>query len=76
MVLGRINNFGGSGMKYLVFQVGCIECGVSSYPVAVCETYDEANAVAQEHPSTWESEGGDGYVTVIDLEACKEVGHD
>jgi len=41
--------------NYLVYQVGCIECGVSSYP------------------STWETEGGEGYVTVIDLHTCKTV---
>jgi hypothetical protein len=60
-------------MNYLVFQVGCIECGVSSYPIKVCETLEEARAVAADHPSTWKSEGGDGYITIIDLQNCKEV---
>ena len=60
-------------MKYLVFQVGCLECGVSSYPIKVTETLEEAQVVSDAHPSTWDSEGGDGYVTIIDLEACKTV---
>jgi hypothetical protein len=60
-------------MKYLVYQVGCIECGVSSYPIKVCKTLMEACQVRDSHPSTWDSEGGDGYVTIINLKACKTV---
>ena len=63
-------------MNYLVFQVGCIECGVSSYPIKVCETLMEALNVRDNHPSTWDSEGGEGYVTVIDLKNCKTVEED
>jgi hypothetical protein len=59
-------------MSYLVYQVGCIECGVSSYPVKVCQTLKEAEEVQANHPSTWESEGGDGYCTIIDLDNCTE----
>lgn len=59
--------------RYLVYQIGCIECGVSSYAIKTCETMEEAEAVANKHPSTWETEGGDGYVTVIDLQECKTV---
>ena len=53
--------------KFLVYQVGCIECGVSSYPIALCETEEEANRIAEAYPSTWDTEGGDGYIDVIDL---------
>lgn len=60
-------------MRFLVYQVGCIECGVSSYPIKTAETIEEAKAIAKAHPSTWDSEGGDGYVTIIDIETCKEV---
>jgi len=60
-------------MKYLVYQVGCIECGVSSYPIKVVETIEEALDTAEKHPGTWDSEGGDGYVTIVDLESCKTV---
>jgi len=60
-------------MKYLVYQVGCIECGVSSYPIKVCETLDEAEECAARHPSTLASEGGDGYVTIVDLQKCETV---
>lgn len=59
--------------NYIVYQVGCIECGVSSYPVKVCDTLEQAQDVAKNHPSTWDTEGGDGYVTIIDVNACKEV---
>jgi hypothetical protein len=59
--------------NYLVYQVGCIECGVSSYPIKICETLDGARATAKAHPSTWDTEGGDGYTTIIDLQACKTV---
>jgi len=58
---------------YLVMQIGCMECGVSSYPIKVCKTLDEAMTVATAHPSTWETEDGDGYVQIIDLDACKNV---
>jgi hypothetical protein len=33
----------------------------------------EALNVRDNHPSTWDSEGGDGYVTIIDLKNCKTV---
>ncbi len=59
--------------RYLIYQVGCIECGVSSFPVKCAETLDEAIAIARAHPDTWDSEGGDGFITVIDLANCKEV---
>lgn len=59
--------------RYLVYQVGCIECGVSSYPIKTCATLEDAQAVAKAHPSTWETEGGEGYVTILDLEECKTV---
>lgn len=62
--------------KYLVFQVGCIECGVSSYPVSTHDTLEDAQAAAESHPDTWESEGGQGYVTIIDVDNCGEVGDD
>jgi len=55
---------------YLVYQVGCIECGVSSYPIKVCATIEEAEQVRKSHPDTWETEGGDGYVTIINLQTC------
>ena len=60
-------------MKYLVYQVGCIECSVSSYPIKVVETIEEAKRVRDAHPSTWESESGEGFVTIIDLENCVSV---
>ena len=58
---------------FLVYQVGCIECGVSSYPIKVVETIEEAEDIADKHPSTWDTEGGDGFVTIIDLEKCTTV---
>ena len=50
--------------KYMVVQIGCIECGVSSYPIGIYDTLEEATKVKEDHPSTWESEGGDGYVEI------------
>lgn len=51
--------------KYMVVQIGCIECGVSSYPVGVYNTLEEAENVSRSHPRTWDSEGGDGYVEIL-----------
>ena len=59
--------------KYLVLQVGCIECGVSSYPIKICSTLEEARECKKQHPDTWEAEGGDGFVAIIDLVKCKWV---
>ncbi len=53
-----------TNIKYMVVQIGCIECGVSSYPLGVYDTLEEARKVRKAHPSTWESEGGDGYVEI------------
>ena len=55
-------------MKYLIFQVGCIECGLPSYPIALAGTLEDAAFVARSHPRT-----RDGYVMVIDLEQVKAV---
>ena len=53
--------------KYMVIQIGCIECGVSSYPIGIYDTLEEAIKVRESHPSTWESEGGDGYVEIWEV---------
>ena len=53
--------------KYMVVQIGCIECGVSSYPIGIYDTLEEAIKVRESHPSTWESEGGDGYVEIWEV---------
>ena len=50
--------------KYMVLQIGCIECGVSSYPIGVYNTLEEAREVEKNHPSTWDSEHGDGYTEI------------
>lgn len=60
-------------MRYLVYQVGCIECNVSSYPISTADDLDEAKRIARDHPSTWSTENGDGFVTIIDLEKCETV---
>ncbi len=56
-------------------QIGCIECGVSSYPIKTADTFKEAHEIAVKHPSTWKSEGGDGHVMIIDLDTfdVKEI---
>lgn len=63
-------------MRYLVMQIGCIECRVSSYPIRICETIEEAEKIRENHPDTWESEGGDGYVEIIDLTSVNKEEQD
>ena len=53
--------------KYMVVQIGCIECGVSSYPIGIYDTLEEAIKVRDSHPSTWVSECGDGYVEIWEV---------
>ena len=48
----------------MVVQIGCIECGVSSYPIGIYDTLGEAIKVKEAHTSTWKNEGGDGYVEI------------
>ena len=60
--------------KYMVVQIGCIECGVSSYPIGLYDTLEEARKVRKAHPSTWESEGGDGYVEIWFINEDSTVG--
>ena len=50
--------------KYMVVQIGCIECGVSSYPIGIYNTLKKAKKVRKAHPSTWVSEGGQGYTEI------------
>ena len=60
--------------KYMVVQIGCIECGVSSYPIGIYSTLEEAREVRENHPSTWESEGGDGYVEIWFINEDNTIG--
>ena len=60
-------------MAFLVHVIGCIECGVPSWPVAICDDMDEARKAASEVPSTWDSHGGDGFVAIYDLDACEDT---
>ena len=52
--------------KYLVVQVGCIECGVSSYPIGFFETIKEAEEAKKNHPSSWDTEGGESEIYIWD----------
>ncbi len=42
-------------MSFLVFDIGCIECGESSQPLALFESQDEALKFAEEYcdPKTY-----------------------
>ena len=53
--------------KYMVIQIGCIECGVSSYPIGIYDNLEEAEKVKEAHLSTWVSEGGDDYVEIWEV---------
>ena len=59
--------------RYLVVQIGCLECGVSSFPIALVNTRKEAEKIRENHPSTWDTEGGDGYADVWDLNELKKT---
>ena len=50
--------------KYMVVQIGSIECDVSSYPIGIYDTLKKAKKVRKAHPSTWVSEGGQGYTEI------------
>ena len=59
---------------WLVFNVGCIECGVSSNVVAIYPTEHEANAVAEKlnEDYAWR-EGGQNSYEVFKLGELYEV---
>ena len=59
--------------RYLVQQLGCMCCGVSTYFIANVATRKEAEKIKDEHPSTWETEGGDGTVVIWDLNLLKNI---
>lgn len=46
--------------KYMVVQIGCIECRVSSYPIGVYDTLEEAEEVYR----AWDSGEGHYYVDI------------
>lgn len=50
-------------MSYIVVNIGCIECGVSSQIVGVYETKEEAQSIADklEHTHNWREGGQNGY---------------
>ena len=58
---------------WLVFNIGCIECGVSSAVVGLYETEEEANQVAEAcgNELSWR-EGGQNAFEVFDLRKDQE----
>jgi len=56
--------------RYMVFNIGCIECGVSSNVVGVYESKEEADTVARLCQSKlhWR-QGGQNSFEVFDLAA-------
>lgn len=55
-------------MKYLVFNIGCIECGVSSNIVGVFDDKEKANELANELQETHDwREGGQNNFQVFEL---------
>jgi hypothetical protein len=54
--------------QFLVFNIGCIECGVSSNVVGTYETKEEADAVAEKcgEALAWRH-GGQNSFEVFDL---------
>ena len=53
---------------FLVINIGCIECGVSSQVVGLFETEEQAISIAEEcnDKYSWR-EGGQNYFEVFDL---------
>jgi hypothetical protein len=53
---------------FIVVNIGCIECGVSSGVVGIYETKEDADAVAKtcEDKLSWR-EGGQNHFDVFDL---------
>lgn len=58
--------------RYMVFNIGCIECGVSSNVVGVYESKEEADAVARLCQSKlhWRQRGQNSF-EVFDLAAAQ-----
>ena len=44
------------------------------YPVGIYDTLEEAQNIKEAHPSTWESEGGDGYVAIWVINEDNTIG--
>ena len=60
--------------KYMVVQISCKECGITLYPLGVFNTLEEAREVKENHPSTGNTEGGDGYVKIWFINKDNTVG--
>jgi hypothetical protein len=56
-------------MKYIVIEVGCLECGLRSSLVGKFAIEDEANTFADEHNKT---HGTDIDYVVFDLDKIEE----
>lgn len=49
--------------RFLLFNIGCIECGVSSAVVGVFEAREEAEQIAERlrHTHSWREGGQNGF---------------
>ena len=56
--------------KYMVVQVGCIHCRVSSYPIGAYDTLEEAEKVRK----AWHSDDGHHYADIWFINKDNSVG--
>jgi len=61
-------------MSYLLFNIGCIECGVSSKIVGVFDDKSDAEALAEklDHSHGWR-EGGQNSFEVFEMPAANVI---
>ena len=56
--------------KYMVVQIGCIECKVLSYPIGIYDTLEDAIKAYK----AWDVEGGHNYVEIWFINEDNTVG--
>ena len=69
----------------MVVQIGCIDCGVSSYPIGIYNTLKKAKKVRKAHHNTWVSQGyteiwmvntGNNYVEILPIKEDTKINED
>ena len=59
---------------WIVVNIGCIECGVSSEIVGIFDNQERANSIAKEFNKTFSwRQGGQNYFEVFPMPAVNEI---
>jgi hypothetical protein len=57
---------------FLLYHIGCIECGVPSFPIGKYNSIEAATEAARQVPDSWQLHGGESELVILDLDTLQQ----